>query len=243
MSTFISVQLLSELPLFKGLSRIQLESLLGFCQMQRLRCGEHVRLGDSGNCFGFVVSGSLAWEEQFPNGEIVTRQGLCSDDFFGELCLFGGSFDGWLRARSDVVVILIKSDVVKRVLLETTEVMERMMAHCACVIQRQQELRKVLSIQVVHERLLALLTLLSIPQRKGGVRLVHVLPRQHELAAMLNTSRESISRAMSTLLKKGILQREGDGFWLWTNGSQKYQTLHDASVGAPVVRQEKSLAV
>lgn len=243
MSSFVSVQLLSELPLFKGLSRVQLESLLGFCQLQRLRCGELVRMGDSGSCFGFVLTGLLAWQEQFPNGEIATQQEFCADDFFGELSLFGGHFSGWLRARSDVVVILIKSDVVKKVLMETAEVMERLMAHCACVVQRQQELRKILSIQVVHERLLALLMLLSTQSRDGGVRLIHVLPRQHELATMLNTSRESISRAISTLLKKGVLQREGEGFWLWANESQRDGIFHSPGVGISSGGLGKSLAV
>jgi len=40
-------------------------------------------------------------------------------------------------------------------------------------------------------------------------RQVHHVPRQQDIAAMVNTSRETVSRALQLLIKNGVLTKSG----------------------------------
>ena len=62
----------------------------------------------------------------------------------------------------------------------------------------------------VQRRVAALLLSYSTPEAGGRKALViRQLPTQHELAAMANTSRESVSRVLRSLMEQGLIVREG----------------------------------
>lgn len=75
---------------------------------------------------------------------------------------------------------------------------------------RQQIFERTLqSINSVHDRVYAQIWVLcsQTPSDK-----TISLPKQHELAQMVNTSRETVSRALQALLKQGILIKNGNQF-------------------------------
>ena len=64
-----------------------------------------------------------------------------------------------------------------------------------------------LSIPNAFQRVFAQLNTFVRETNKGAV--IEGLPRQHEIAIMVNTSRETVSRALHTLMNLGILEKQG----------------------------------
>jgi DNA-binding GntR family transcriptional regulator len=64
-----------------------------------------------------------------------------------------------------------------------------------------------LSIPNAFQRVFAQLNTFVKDTNKGSV--IEGLPRQHEIAIMVNTSRETVSRAMHTLMKLDIIEKQG----------------------------------
>lgn len=66
------------------------------------------------------------------------------------------------------------------------------------------------------------------------------LPKQHELAAMVNTSRETVSRAIQMLVKNGILVKHGHRFVLQRSDQLKQLAATGASGAVQQRKFEKS---
>lgn len=65
-----------------------------------------------------------------------------------------------------------------------------------------------LSIHNVQRRLIALLLGMASPTANKQLEITR-LPTQLELASMINTTRESVSRAMSILQTQNLIKRDG----------------------------------
>jgi DNA-binding GntR family transcriptional regulator len=65
-----------------------------------------------------------------------------------------------------------------------------------------------LNSQIVHQRVCALLLQLAKPVGEDAAT-IDSLPQQKHLAIMVNTSRETVSRSLSLLIRRGFLQRHG----------------------------------
>jgi CRP-like cAMP-binding protein len=65
-----------------------------------------------------------------------------------------------------------------------------------------------LGIPNAYQRVFALLSQMSSAM-PGGLIEVQNLPRQQQIAIMLNTSRETVSRAIAELVQAGVVEKDG----------------------------------
>jgi CRP-like cAMP-binding protein len=85
-----------------------------------------------------------------------------------------------------------------------------MLKHLAQKIQRDSELRALLSINNTAKRIYTYLVLMQKnKQEPGAPAVVENLPTHQDIANMINTSRETVTRALLTLSQQGIVQKEG----------------------------------
>jgi CRP-like cAMP-binding protein len=87
---------------------------------------------------------------------------------------------------------------------------QRMMAHLAGKVREMTVERVLLSLPNAFQRVCAWLL---HEQVKGsdGAWLVHKTPKQLDLANLLNTSRETVSRSMTRLMREGVIQKDLQG--------------------------------
>jgi CRP-like cAMP-binding protein len=77
-----------------------------------------------------------------------------------------------------------------------------------CLSMRQAgQIQSVLSTNRAHSRIYHLL-LNSATSQENNVMVINNPPTQHDIAARVNVSRETVSRALQVLLKQGIVQKD-----------------------------------
>jgi len=86
-------------------------------------------------------------------------------------------------------------------------VANKILRHLAEKIRRDSEFRTLLSIHNTSRRVYALLGILK-QTKPGGLEVVENLPTHQDIAIMLNTSRETVTRALLALAQRGVVQKD-----------------------------------
>jgi DNA-binding transcriptional regulator YhcF (GntR family) len=77
----------------------------------------------------------------------------------------------------------------------------------ASSIRNAANYRTILSIPSAFQRVFALLNQFA-KTAPGGLVVIEKMPTQQEIAIMVNTSRETVSRAIQILLQKGVVEKD-----------------------------------
>ncbi len=86
-------------------------------------------------------------------------------------------------------------------------VANQMLRHLAEKIQRDSEFRALLSIHNTSRRIYTFLQF--IKQKKSeNLEVVENLPTHQDIANMINTSRETVTRTILTLVQQGIVKKD-----------------------------------
>jgi CRP/FNR family transcriptional regulator len=117
------VRLLKQVPLFAGLSRVELSRLAGIAQEVRYAAGRMlVRAGTPGVAFYVIVDGRA----KVVKGRISSAEGqatLGAGDFFGELALLdGGPRSASVVAQTPLTTVRIERAPFRRMLREEPEI-------------------------------------------------------------------------------------------------------------------------
>ena len=86
-------------------------------------------------------------------------------------------------------------------------VSERIFKKWALGVRQASNFRVILGISNAFQRVYALLHYLS-KTSPGGLVVVESLPTQQEISIMINTSRETVSRAMQVLIQRGVVEKD-----------------------------------
>ena len=210
----ISQQVLSTIPLLEGVEPRILEEIAGLMQL-RLFARREVVIAKGGNSdsLAFLLEGSLQIIDFGEDGTEVGLHLVQPGDYFGELSLIDN------QPRSATVLAVVPSTVgllprkaARQLFFGYPLIAERVMARLAAVVRKLSHQRTLLSISNAQQRVYLQLLALS---RQGGVgqdpssTVIDNLPTQQQMAFNVNTSRETVSRAIQALQKRGILKKEG----------------------------------
>lgn len=205
--------LLRQVSLFQGLDDADLDAVLPLLRERTVEKGEEVvGVEDPGRSLFLVEKGRLKVVLVGSGGREVILSILSEGDFFGEMSLLDG------KPRSATVIALQESHLYALRRNDFQHYLE----------EKPQTLFNVL--QVLCERLrhadsiignLALLDvygrvarfLLDLAEREGEETdeglLIKKSPSQAEIASMIGASRETINRALSDFVRRGMLQKQG----------------------------------
>lgn len=156
-----------------------------------------------------VVSGQLQWVHERADGNNTIVGHTYPMQTLGWLWAIdniGVPYSIYAQPGSEIIFLPIAT---ARKLLAIPAVSHFAAKELAQGLRQQILERSLQSINSVHDRVYAQIWVLcsQSPSVEGKS-----LPKQHELAQMVNTSRESVSRALQALLKKGILIKKGNQF-------------------------------
>jgi CRP/FNR family cyclic AMP-dependent transcriptional regulator len=163
--------------------------------------------GGHGDGLMFLLSGQLQVIDVTEDGRAIGLRMLVPGDFFGEIALINNSTrSASVVAMTEVLVGFLPAPTAMHLFAHSPSVARHMLKHLAQKIQRDSELRALLSINNTAKRIYTYLVLMQKKNPDGTV--VENLPTHQDIANMINTSRETVTRALAALLQAGIVQKD-----------------------------------
>ncbi|MCK2097399.1 Crp/Fnr family transcriptional regulator [Thauera aromatica] len=205
----LSLDVLKRIPLLAQVSEAMLQSLAQAVVVRSFARRDVVaRKGSRGDVLMFLLFGKLQVVDVTPDGREVGLNLLGAGSFFGELSIIDG------QPRSASVVALSHSEVALLprehaldLFYHEPSVTAQIFAHLARSVRQLTDTRTLLGMQNAYQRVYALLGKLT-RSAPGGLAVIEMLPTQQEMAIMINTSRETVSRALNELLTQGVVEKD-----------------------------------
>ena len=203
---------LRKIPLLAGLSDEEILRVKQEIRIRQHRKREIVlQKGGHGDGLLFLLSGQLQVIDVTEDGRAIGLRMLAPGDFFGEIALINNSTrSASVVAMSDVLVAFLPAASAMHLFSHSPTVANQMLQHLAQKIQRDSEFRSLLSINNTAKRIYTYLVLMqkNKPEEPGAPAVVENLPTHQDIANMINTSRETVTRALTALAQQGIVQKD-----------------------------------
>lgn len=200
---------LQNVPLFKGLDASVLSQIAASLQFRNFEKGSYVlHKGSSGEHMLFLLSGRLQAVDLTEDGREVGLSFLAPGDYFGELSIIDGlpRSASVIACENSLVGLLSKTNA-QALIYRHPLVAERILKRMAASIRSASAYRSILSIPNAFQRVFVLLHQFA-KEGPGGLTVIERMPTQQEIAIMVNTSRETVSRALNTLIQSGIVEKD-----------------------------------
>lgn len=200
---------LQSLPLLEVVDTIYLTRLSEQMRKHRYERKQLVlRKGDPANELMFLLFGQLQVVDTSIDGNDVGLYLIEPHSVFGHMALL----DGLVRSSSVIAtqpsqVIGLPRILAIKLFYDYPMIMHRLLIEFSGIIRNSNNARIVLSQSHAGPRVFSILANL-MQLNIAGLTTIEKMPRQQELAIMANTSRETISRAISLLIHKEIAEKD-----------------------------------
>jgi CRP/FNR family transcriptional regulator, dissimilatory nitrate respiration regulator len=200
---------IARIPLFEGLPPGQIEDLAMIATDQVLRKGETIfSEGEDGNGFYVVITGRVKIFKLSPEGKEQILHFFGPGEPFGEVPVFTGQhFPANAEAMEETRVFLFPRKSFVDLIKRNPSLALNMLAVLSKRLRRFAALIDDLSLKEVPGRLAAYLLYLS-DQNKGSQDLELAITKA-QLASLLGTIPETLSRILGKLSSQGLIETDG----------------------------------
>ena len=210
-------QSLREVPLFATMSPNQLSAIASVSEFLNVARGAAIiREDEEEKLGGFFVllEGTAKVVIAAPDGREAILALLTEGDFFGEMSLLDGDpRSATVRTSSQCRLLHIRRDNFVGLLREYPDIAIGMLVELSLRLRQANRRIEALALMPVNGRVAAALTQIADTHgvRLRGQLILHERPTQAEIAELACTTRETVSRVLSSMQKNGILTSDGRG--------------------------------
>ncbi|MCL2523701.1 MAG: Crp/Fnr family transcriptional regulator [Betaproteobacteria bacterium] len=206
----LSLVVLRNVPLFSGLSEVELEKLSQVCGRRRVERGVFVvRAAEVADSLYILLTGRAKVIITDEEGREIILAWLGPGEAIGEMCMVDGSpCSASVIASEPCEVLVLGKSAFQRCLRDNFPVAQKLMQ---ILVRRLREAdRKIESLALldVYGRVARLLLELSVEE--GPRRVVKKKISKQDMARMIGASREMVSKVMRDLELSGYIASEGD---------------------------------
>ena len=207
----VSIQLLSRFALLQPLDREALEPLSRAMSLKEVaRRGVVIAKGSPLMDLGFLVEGRLQGVDFTVDGRSVGLYFVDPGDYFGELPLVDGQPPAeHVVAAAKSTVAFLDAGAARDLVLHNPALAQAVMSRLARRVREGVAQRTILSLPNPFQRLCAQLLQLPSVSSGGGI-IIDPVPTHQELAIMINSSRETVTRAFQVFFAHHMLVRDGN---------------------------------
>ena len=200
---------LRKIPLLTDLTEEEMEKVKANLRIKRfVRRETIIQKGGNSDSLLFLLSGQLQVIDITEDGRAIGLRILSEGDFFGEISIINSSTrSASVIALSEALVAFLPSATALYLFSHSLPVANYMLRYMALKIQRDSEFRALLIIDNASKRIYTFLDLIK-EKKPGTPGTVENLPTHQDIAIMINTSRETVTRALLALTQQGIIQKE-----------------------------------
>jgi CRP-like cAMP-binding protein len=230
-------QLLGQSALFRGISATALDDLVRRLQVRTRAAGAVIVAQDEpGDALFIIVQGRVKVALFGENGRELTLSLLAPGDFFGEMSLVDGRpRSANVVALDDTTVLALTRDAFTAHLSAHPQTALNILAELTARLRRADETIASLALHDVESRLVRTLARLAREegeQPDSSGLILRKRPTQQDLANMVGSCRETISRTFTSMIKRGLLVPKGRAILLTRQLLEKFQTPATAAVAA-----------
>ncbi len=169
-----------------------------------------IKRGEADAGLGFLIEGRLQAVNFTLDGREVGLDFINDGDFFGELSVIDGQpAPDYIIAVAPSRLTFLDREHARDLMFSTPRSAEAVATRLADRMRRTASHRAVLALPNSFQRVCAQLSLLA--QQVPNGRLVIIMPPTHqEIAIMVNTSRETVTRTLQFLQGLKVVVREGN---------------------------------
>ncbi|MGA1863703.1 MAG: Crp/Fnr family transcriptional regulator [bacterium] len=200
---------LSKIPLFKGLPTAQMEELTSIARKKVFSKGKVIFLeGTESNGFYIVISGNVKIYKLSPEGKEQILHFFGPGEPFGEVPAFTGDrFPAYAEAIKETQVLFFPKDAFVALIRNDPSLALNMLAILSRRLQRFTNVIENLSLKEVPGRLAAYLLYLSESKNRDDELSLDISKGQ--LASLLGTIPETLSRILTRMAKQGVINSDG----------------------------------
>ncbi|MCX5907178.1 MAG: Crp/Fnr family transcriptional regulator [Deltaproteobacteria bacterium] len=200
---------IAAIPLFLGLTPMQIEDLAQIAVDQRCKRGQAIFFeGDAGKGFYVLISGRVKIYKISPEGKEQILHILDPGEPFGEAAVFAGEqFPASAGALEGSRIFFFPRPAFLDLIRKNPSLALNMLATLSRRLRKFASLVEDLSLKEVPGRLAAYLFYLA-GKRKGGAELELAISK-NQLASLLGTIPETLSRILGRMTREGLIESDG----------------------------------
>lgn len=206
----IPSELLKDLELLQDLPPELAERLAGLMVERSFARREVVfNKGESGQLLCFLLEGRLQGVDFTLDGREVGLYFVEAGSYFGEMSVLDN------LPRPDFVIAVARSRVVflpgdeaHNLIIKSPDIAEKVLIRLTQRLRSVSAQRTLLSMPNPAQRVCAQLVQLTVKNADGRVIIINA-PTHQEIAIMINTSRETVTRVFQVLQTRGVVARDG----------------------------------
>jgi CRP/FNR family transcriptional regulator, dissimilatory nitrate respiration regulator len=204
-----AADVIARIPLFSGLSRGQLAQFQDIALEKSFGKGELVfSEGDDGNGFYVILAGTVKIFKVSPDGKEHILHIFAAGQAFGEVAVFAGEhFPANAEAIQDARVLFFPRAAFVALLEKNPALSLKLLADLSLKLRQFAAQIENLSLKEMPARLATHLLLLSMEQ--GGSDQVTLRISKGQLASLLGTIPETLSRILAKLSSQQLIRVEG----------------------------------
>lgn len=204
-----SLSIIKNIPIFSHLSDDVLQKIIELQNIKKYKKGETIFYeGDAGEAFFFVKSGKVKIYKTSFDGRDITLNILGTSSIFAEVTLFNDiNYPATVEVLENSEIGMILNKDIERMILNNNTLALQIIKVLTKRLYRSQKTLKEMAFSDTYNRTSR--TLLDLCERHGkktefGIEIDIAITRQ-DIANMVGTSRETVSRIISELKKEKIL--------------------------------------
>jgi CRP-like cAMP-binding protein len=199
--------ILSNFALFSTLPHNLLEQVALKCQVVDFKSGQELlKAGKKSNFLVVIISGTILLNEHAEDGRVIGVSFAKPNDVLAWLSIIDDKpIDQTIVTATPCQALICPVCVVQELIRNSTAFAIQFLELSAVYIRRLEQSRAMLSLPNAFHRVFVQINMLSAAASEGKTS----LPKQQDIANSVNTSRETVSRALQMLIKSGILHKIG----------------------------------
>jgi len=209
----METQVLKNIPLFADLKDEIIQKIFNLMQKRVYKKGNIILMEEEfGDTLFILNKGSVKITRLSDDGREVILSILGEGDFFGEMSIFDGeNRSANVIALEDTAVLILKRGDFLDLLEKHPKIAIVLLQEMAMRLRRSDQQIEGLSLSDAENRIA--MSLLRLAEDLGIIKqgqvVIDNLPYQQDIANMAGTSRETVSRMLTLLQRKGYIQKRG----------------------------------
>lgn len=197
-----------KIPIFSAFSESEKEKLVDTLLLREYKKGTSILVSsEEGRDIMFIADGTVDIKRIGPNGREVIVARLSTGEFFGEIALLtGSSRTADVTAVDDSMILILRAGDFESLLTSVPGLSKALLVHLAHRVAAASTRIADLALFDVYYRVFRALSSLAKKDPKSGDLIVQERPTHKELASMVGTSREMVTRALTKLQDDEILE-------------------------------------